>query len=166
MNSPPNDLQRRPEGDAPSGSPAERRVPSVPESTSQSVPVIEEVLHVGTRLIDTGRGVRIHKTVLQTPHLVEQSLLREEITIEHVRYDRALDADAVPEVRYEGETLIIPVLEEVLVVQKQLRLKEEIRVTRTRHSVSASQTVILDTEQVQLERFDESAERCADESKK
>lgn len=166
MNSPPNDLHRRPKGVERSGSPAERQVPAVTESTSQSVPVIEEVLHVGTRLIDTGRGVRIHKTVLQTPHLVEQSLLQEEMTIEHVRHDRVLDADAVPEVRYEGDTLIIPVLEEVLVVKKQLRLKEEIHVTRTRHSVSASQTVILDTEQVHLERFDESAERCADESKR
>ena len=166
MNSPANDLHRRPGGIAQSGSPAEHRVPSAPESIGQPVPVIEEVLHVGTRLVDSGRGVRIHQKVLQTPHLVEQSLLREEMTIEHIQHDLLLAPNEVPEVRYEGETLIIPVLEEVLVVQKQLRLKEEIRVTRTRHSVSVSQTVILDTEQVHIERFDENGDRSADESKR
>lgn len=154
MKSSTDDLHCHPED-------AKQATSFAPASTGQSVPVIEEFLHVGTRLIDTGRGVRIHKAVLQTPHLVEQNLLQEEMTIEHVRHDRALEAGQVPEVRYEGETLIIPVLEEVLVVQKQLRLKEEIRVTRTRHSVSSSQTVMLDAEQVRLEHFDENDDTSA-----
>ncbi len=119
------------------------------------VPVLEESLQVTTRLADTGRGMRLHKTVLETPHTVEHSLLREEFTVEHVRYDRAVEEGSLPQTRYEGDTLVIPVLEEVLVVQKQMRMKEEIRVTRVQRAVPSTQTVILRSEQVRIERFDE-----------
>jgi hypothetical protein len=47
------------------------------------------------------------------------------------------------------------VLEEVLVVQKQLLLKEEVRITRLRRPVHAPQSVTLKSEQVTEERFDE-----------
>lgn len=119
------------------------------------VPVLEESLQVTTRLVDTGRGVRLHKTVLETPHTVEQALLREEFMVEHVQQDRVVDESNMPQAHYEGDTLIIPVLEEVLVVQKQVRMKQEIRVTRVQRSVPGIQTVILRSEQVRIERFDE-----------
>ena len=38
--------------------------------------------------------------------------------------------DAVPQVRIEGDVTIVPILEERLVVEKQLVLVEEIRITR------------------------------------
>jgi hypothetical protein len=41
------------------------------------------------------------------------------------------------------------------VVQKQLLLKEEVRITRLRHPVHAPQSVTLKSEQVTVERFDE-----------
>ncbi len=119
------------------------------------VPVMQEEVQVGTRLVDTGRGVRIHKTVQQIPQLVEQSLAREELHVERVALDQPVEAGQLPEVRYEGETLVIPVFEEVLVVQKQLRLREELRVTRSQRSVDSTQTVVLQSERVEVERFDE-----------
>lgn len=115
---------------------------------------MQEQLRVTTRMIDTGRGVRIHKTVTQTPHLVEQSLLQDEWTIEHVACDTIVDPDRPPTVRYDGPTLVVPVLEEVLEVHTRLRLKEEIRVTQIRRPVLARQTVMLKSEQVEIERFD------------
>ena len=36
----------------------------------------------------------------------------------------------VPNIRHEGDTMIIPVVEEVLVTEKRLVLREEVRVTR------------------------------------
>jgi stress response protein YsnF len=57
--------------------------------------------------------------------------------------------------RQEGETLIIPVLEEVLVVERRLRLKEEVRITRQQRTVHTPQSVVLKTYEVQVERFDE-----------
>ncbi|AIE84109.1 DUF2382 domain-containing protein [Fimbriimonas ginsengisoli] len=57
----------------------------------------------------------------------------EDVEIERVPMDEILDT--APEVRQEGDVTIIPVVEEFLVVQRKLRLKEEIRVTKTRRSV-------------------------------
>lgn len=119
------------------------------------VPLLEESLQVTTRLVDSGRGLRMHKTVLETPHSVEQTLLQEAFSIEHVPLDRVVSQDALPSTHYEGDTLVIPVLEEVLVIQKELRIKQEIRITRVQHAVPTTQTVILRSEQVDIERFDE-----------
>ena len=126
---------------------------------THTIPVIEERLQVGTRLTDTGRGVRIHKSVVETPHLVEQPLLHDELQVQRVAQDRMLDAGQVPQTRYEGDTLVIPVVEEVLVLQKQLRLTEEIRITRVRTPVMSTQTVVLKSERVELERFEEPGAR-------
>jgi hypothetical protein len=54
-------------------------------------------------------------------------LFRRGYSVRHVPVERILDEPAVP--RQEGETMIYPVMEEVLVVEKKLMLKEEIHVT-------------------------------------
>jgi uncharacterized protein (TIGR02271 family) len=120
-----------------------------------SFPVLQEELHVGKRTVDTGRGVRVRKTVTQSEEAVDQSLLRDELQVEHVPVGAIVADTDVPQTRYEGDTLVVPVLEEVLVVQKQLRLKEEVRITRHRREVHAQETVSLRAEQVAVERFDE-----------
>jgi stress response protein YsnF len=60
-----------------------------------------------------------------------------------------------PTQHYEGDTLVIPVLEEVLVLEKRVRLKEEVRVTRKTHREKSTQRVKLNSEEVSIEEFDE-----------
>ncbi|MES2537591.1 MAG: DUF2382 domain-containing protein [Pseudomonadota bacterium] len=120
------------------------------------IPVIQEELHVGTRVVDTGAGVRVHKTVTEREQLVDQTLLQDEIKVERIPVGKLVDRGQEPVMRYEGDTVVVPVLEEVLVVEKQLRLKEEVRITRHRREVRAQQQVALKSEQVSIERFDES----------
>jgi uncharacterized protein (TIGR02271 family) len=120
-----------------------------------SFPVMEEELHVAKRVIDTGRGVRVHKTVSEREQLVDQPLLRDELTVEHVPVGRVVEEASPPQMRYEGDTLVVPVLEEVLVVQKQMLLKEEVRITRHRHQVQMPQSVRLRSEHISVERFDD-----------
>ena len=55
--------------------------------------------------------------------------------------------------RQEGDTLIVPVLEEVLVVEKRLLLKEEVRITRTRTEVHSPQAVTLRSEEAVIEEI-------------
>lgn len=126
------------------------------QPVQMSFPVMEEELHVSKRTVDTGRGVRIHKTVSEQEKKIEQSLLREQLVVEHVPVGRVVAESDVPQMRYEGDTLVVPVLEEVLVVQKQLLLKEEVHITRQRQQAPMPQTVRLRAEQVRVERFDES----------
>jgi uncharacterized protein (TIGR02271 family) len=119
-----------------------------------TVPVVEERLAVGTRTVDTGRGVRIHKTVSEHPVAIDEALLRDEIEVRHVPVDRIVAAGDAPATRYEGDTLIVPILEEVLVVERRLRIKEELHITRHQHQQRHAETVILKSEQLTVERFE------------
>jgi stress response protein YsnF len=120
------------------------------------VPVIAEELAIGTRTVDTGRGVRIHKTVVEQPVTIDERLARDEVEIRHVPVDRIVAPDEAPANRYEGDTLIVPILEEVLVVERRVRIKEELHITRIRREEHHQEEVVLKAEQVSVERFDES----------
>jgi stress response protein YsnF len=50
--------------------------------------------------------------------------------------------------------MIVPILEEVVVVQKRLRLVEELRITKRQEHTQVSQPVILRREEVNVERRD------------
>jgi uncharacterized protein (TIGR02271 family) len=113
------------------------------------VPVVEEELRVGKRVVETGR-VRVHKTVREHEETVDEPLMREEYDVERVPVEAYVDAPVGP--RYEGETLIVPVLEEVLVVEKRLLVREELRITRRRTEEHNPQSFKLLSEEVSVER--------------
>ena len=123
------------------------------------MPVVREEVQVDKRVVDTGRGVRIHKTVAEHPCHIDERLTRDEVEISHVPVDRIVPLDAAPATRYEGDTLVVPILEEVLVVERRVRIKEEVRITRTRREEHHAETVMLKSEQVSVERFDEAGDR-------
>jgi stress response protein YsnF len=119
------------------------------------VPVYQEEAWVEKRLVETGHGVRIHKTVAEHPVRIDERLLRDAVEVNRVPVDRIVPLDQAPATRYEGDTLVVPILEEVLVVERRLRIKEELRITRTRREEHHAETVLLKSEQVSVERFDE-----------
>jgi len=115
------------------------------------VPVIREELLVTRREIERG-GVRVHKRVEEREEVVEQPAFREEVTVERVPLGQAVEA-AIGS-RQEGDTLIIPVLEEMLVVEKRLVLKEEIRITKRRIQENEQARIVLREEHVDIENID------------
>jgi len=114
------------------------------------IPVAAERVVVGKRLVETG-GVRITKTVSEREEAVDVPLLNDHVEVERVAVNRVLET--APEVRREGETLIVPILEEVLVVEKRLMLREELHIRMRREEVHQPQQVILRREDVQVERY-------------
>lgn len=136
-------------------------VPQGSGGARMAFPVMEEVLHVDKRRVDTGSGLRVHKSVTEREHIVDQPLRRDELVVEHVPVGQMVAEGMTPSARYEGDTLVVPVLEEVLVVQKRLLLKEEVRVTRRQCEVHAPQTVRLRSEHVSVERFGDGQEHGA-----
>lgn len=114
------------------------------------IPVVEERLDVARRSVPKG-GVRVTKRVRQHEEVVDEPGFTEDVQVERVPINRTLDGPA--EVRREGDTIIVPVLEEVLVVEKRLVLKEELRITRRRRAVSQPHHVTLRSEEVSVERF-------------
>jgi uncharacterized protein (TIGR02271 family) len=115
------------------------------------LPVIEEALEVHTSPVETGR-VRIHKIVHEREEIVDPPLLRDEVVIERVPINRVVEGPIAA--RSEGDTLIIPLVEEVLVVEKRLLLKEEVRITKHRVETHRPQRVTLHREEALVERVD------------
>ena len=118
------------------------------------LPVVREELNVDKQSVDSDRGVRIEKKIEQHEEVVDLPLMRDELVVEHVARDVLLPAGEMPSTREEGDTTIIPVLEEVLIVEKRVRLREEIRITRRRHETHDPQHVVLRSEQIDVRRFD------------
>ena len=121
---------------------------TAPEDTV--VPIVQEELHIGKQKVETGR-VRLTKTVQEREVMVSEPSMQEDIQIERVPVNRWLTEPA--SVRYEGDIMIIPVMEEVPVVEKRLRLKEELRVTKRQITTQRTEPVRLRTEEVQMERI-------------
>jgi uncharacterized protein (TIGR02271 family) len=119
------------------------------------IPVRQEELSIGTETVDTGRGVRVEKMVREERRAIDEVLRREEVDVRRVAVDRIVGHAEAPQSRYEGNTLIVPVLEEVLVVEKKLRIKEEIHITKTTRDEHKSEVVSLKSEDISIERFDE-----------
>jgi uncharacterized protein (TIGR02271 family) len=92
-----------------------------------TVPIIEEKLDVGKRTVELG-SLEIRKTVEQVQEARRLPLSFDQLDVQHVEVNRPLDAPLEP--RYEGDVLIIPVMEEVLVIEKRLMLKEEVRISK------------------------------------
>lgn len=114
------------------------------------IPVMIEEAHVSKRIVETGK-VRIRKIVHEEEEIVDEPLFREEISVDRVTINK--EVDTPPEVRREGETVIVPVVEEVLVIEKRLMLKEELHITRRQRTEQSHQPVTLRREEVVVERL-------------
>src|SRR5581483_12103193 len=71
-----------------------------------------------------------NQAAVQEPISLANNLFTEEVQVEHIPVNRIVETR--PGVRQEGDVTIVPVIEEVITVQKRLLLREEVRVTRTR----------------------------------
>jgi uncharacterized protein (TIGR02271 family) len=119
-----------------------------PESAeAQRIPLHEEVVDVAKRTVE--RRARLDKRVRARTETVETTLRRQEPVIERVAINRAVSE--APPVRQEGDTLVIPVLEEVAVVERRLMLREEIRIRCQEIVEPFRQDVTVRTEEVQIE---------------
>jgi uncharacterized protein (TIGR02271 family) len=116
------------------------------------IPITRETLEVGTRVVETGR-VRIVRRPVEEQRSVEAPLVRERVVIERVPVERIVDPDRPPEVRAEGDVLVIPVLEEELVLEKRLVLREELRVSRLREETRVVEEVALRRDEISIERI-------------
>lgn len=115
------------------------------------VPLHEETASIGKRRIERGH-VRVTTRATEREQLVRQALEREEVEIIRVPVNRAIDAR--PDIRQDGTTTIIPVVEEMLVVERRLVLREEIHLRKTTRTVQAEQPITLRSEDAIVEYLD------------
>lgn len=80
------------------------------------------------------------RTVTHTrDRLIDEELAHERVEVERVPIGRMVTT--APPVREEGDTTIIPVVKEIVVVERRLMLTEEVRVRRVRVAVRHVETV-------------------------
>ncbi|RZI54678.1 MAG: DUF2382 domain-containing protein [Pseudomonas sp.] len=117
------------------------------------VPLIEESLVVDKRVIDQG-GYRIVKRVEVREEVVDEPLLAHTVQVERRAIGRLLPSMEIPASRQEGDTLIVSIVEEVLVTEKRLMLKEELHITHSQAVTHHAETFSLRSEHVAIERLE------------
>ena len=117
---------------------------------AEVIPLVEEELRVDKRSVSTGK-VRV-RTVVDTVEEVARADLEEE-RVEVTRVPVGREVQAAPAVRTEGDVTIVPVLEEVLVVETRLVLKEELHIRRHLARENVEVPVTLRKERAVVERL-------------
>jgi len=135
----------------------EEQVPVLDESLRSSahtfseevIPLVEETATVGKRQVVTGR-VRVQTVTDTIEEVAQANVQRETVEVTRVPVDRIVES--APEIRTEGDVTILPVVEEVLVVEKRLLLKEELHIRRRVETETVEVPVTLRKQRAVVER--------------
>jgi uncharacterized protein (TIGR02271 family) len=113
------------------------------------IPIIEEEASISKRAVTTGR-VRVETRTEFVEEMLRAELTSDEVEVERIPVDREIDR--MPDVRSEGDTTIVPVVEERLVVERRLFLKEELHVRRRAATETVEVPVTLRKQRVEVVR--------------
>ena len=116
------------------------------------VPVLNEELHADAIPVQTG-GVRVTKHVEGHDEILEQELRKGRVEVKRVKTERVVDGPQP--VQRVGNTLVVPVVSEVLHVEKRWVVTEEIHLTQFEERETVQQTVTVNREQADVQRVDE-----------
>ena len=112
-----------------------------PDQTGETVlPLLAEEVAVSKQVVETGR-VQVSRVTHQREQLIDELLAHETVEIDRIPIGRQVDT--MPAIREEGDTLVIPIVEEVLVIERRLLLKEEVRVRRVHSTERHQESVTL-----------------------
>ena len=119
-----------------------------------TLPVVEETARIDKRVMETGR-VRVSTRTETVDQVLRESLRSDTVEVTRVSVNRTLsEGEVPPAVRDEDGVTIIPVLEEILVVEKRLVLKEELHIRRSSADDNVEVPVALRKQHAVVERVD------------
>lgn len=116
---------------------------------SETIPVVQEELVVGKKEVSTGK-IKVKKNVEEDHYLVSVPVNNEEYEVQRIPINRYIE-NAPAGIYHEGDTTVIPVVREEVVVEKRLVLVEEIRITKRETSGNVEKEVTLRKEEVVVE---------------
>jgi uncharacterized protein (TIGR02271 family) len=120
-------------------------------ATADKLEIVEECLNIDTHRVVTGR-IRVSTESQLTEELAQASLAGERVEV--TREAIGQQVSVVLQTRVEGDVTIIPVLEEIVVVEKRLMLVEEIRIRKTDTTEDVSIPVTLHKQRAKVERLE------------
>lgn len=115
-----------------------------------SIPVIHETIRLDSKVVETG-SVRVIKEVHEETIRVPLLSRQDEYHVERVSINRYVD-EPPPTVRHEGDTTIFTVVVEEAVIQKRLKVVEEVRITASTKETAWEENITLRKEDVTIER--------------
>jgi len=120
------------------------------QNKATSIPVVEETIQIDKELIEKGTTRFIKKVDEET---VDIPLLfrTQQYSVERIPVNQYVE-QAPPAIRYEGKTMIISIVEEEAVIQKRLKVVEELHVTSSEVEKITNVEVNLKKERVIIER--------------
>jgi uncharacterized protein (TIGR02271 family) len=131
------------------------------EHDRQVIPLVEETVRVDKRETVSGK-VRVRTEVNSVEQVVRETLTDEAVEVTRVPINRRIEH--IPDVRTENGVTILPVIEERLVVEKQLFLKEELHIRRDVNTETVEVPVTLRSERAIVERLDANGQPLPEES--
>jgi uncharacterized protein (TIGR02271 family) len=111
---------------------------------------LEEDLSIGRERVETGR-VRVRVVTREYGKMIDVPLTREHVEVERIAIGR--EVEAIPPRRQEGDTMIVPVVEEEVVVRRKLVLKEEIHIRLVRSVEQHRENVTLRRQEAIIDRL-------------
>lgn len=117
--------------------------------TNAVFPVIQEEAVIDKRVVETGK-VTITKKISEHEEIVDVPLFQEKVDVERVPINQVVQER--PAVRQDGETMIIPVVQEQVFYQKRLMLVEELHVRKQVVETHQPQKITLVKEEVEIKR--------------
>jgi len=119
--------------------------------SEQVIPLVEETATIGKRQVVTGR-VHVQTVTDTMDEVAKANVQRESVEVTRVPVDRVVES--APEIRTEGDLTIVPIVEEVLVVEKRLVLKEELHIRRRVETETVEVPVTSRKQRALVERTD------------
>jgi uncharacterized protein (TIGR02271 family) len=125
------------------------------------IPLLQEELNVVASQVVTDR-VRVTTHVQEREVLVEHVEEQGELIVERRAVDR--EVKVAPGPMQEGDTLIVSLVEERLVLEKRLFVIEEVRITRVSTSRTVAKPMILRTMQASVQQQEPGQTQGRDEN--
>jgi uncharacterized protein (TIGR02271 family) len=123
----------------------------LPPSGELHIPLHAEDLTV-SKLTVAGDMVQVRTVTREHETFVDEALNHERVQIERRPIGRQVDA--IPPVRQEGDTTILSVVEETLVIARRLILKEEVHIRRVHVSERHQEAVGLRKQEAVITRIE------------
>jgi uncharacterized protein (TIGR02271 family) len=114
------------------------------------LPLHKEAIAIDKQRVITGK-VRVSTVTREREELVETFLAREDVEIERKPVGKLVDR--APAVRRTGDTIIIPIVEEVLAVARRLVVKEEVRIRLVSRKEKHKQRVTVRSQEAVIDRL-------------
>lgn len=121
-------------------------------ATDRAIPFLQEYLTLGHREVEAGH-VRVHLATTTEDRTLHAPVNHQRAEVQRIAIGRVV-AEA-PGIREEedGAVLVVPVLEEILVTERRIVLKEEIRIRRVTTTENVETTVALHSQAATIERL-------------